>query len=106
VTRILALLLDLSGTIITLQPSPDPGAVAEVVMENVELNDSMDNGTYPLAMPGLAVDVEFKWQADAYGSDAVIVTPPDGFVCIPENCTATVPEGMRGGVTLYDWRGM
>jgi hypothetical protein len=97
VTSILALLLDLSGTIITLQPSPDPAAVAEVVMDNVDLNDSRDNGTYPLSMPGLTVEVEFIWQHDASGDDAVVVLPPDGITCLPVDCTAVVPEGKRGG---------
>ena len=105
-TSILALLLDLSGTIITLQPSPAPSAVAEVVMENVDANHSGHNGFYPLSMPGLTVEVEFIWQYTGGGDDAVVVTPPDGFVCIPEDCTAVVPEGQRGGVTLFDWRGM
>jgi hypothetical protein len=105
-TALFAALLDLSGTLITLQPSPDPAALAEVVIDNVEMNDSRDNGTYPMAMPGLTVEVQFIWQADAYGADAVIVTPPDGILCIPEDCTAVVPEGTRGGVTLFDWRGM
>ena len=43
-----------------------------LVVDNVEMNDSRDNGIYPLAMPGLTVEVQFIWQADAYGADAVI----------------------------------
>jgi hypothetical protein len=104
--HLLGLLLDLSGTVITLQPSPDPAALAEVVMDNVDLNDSRDNGSYPLSLDGLTVEVEFIWQYRGESADAVVVIPPDGILCVPEDCTAVVPEGQRGGVTLFDWRGM
>jgi hypothetical protein len=78
-----------------------------VAMENRHVNDGGDTGTYPLAIEGLAILIEFTWDADGFsGADRITVTPPEGVVCIPEDCTATVMEGFTGEVVLIDWRGM
>ena len=98
--------VSISGTIVTLGPSDAPGAVAEVVMQNVAVNDGRDAGRYDLARPGLAVAVDFQWQVDAAGADAVTVLPPDGLVCLPADCRAVVLEGFSGTVTLYDLEGV
>jgi hypothetical protein len=95
------------GTTVSLEPSARPGVLAVVAMENRHVNDGGDTGTYPLAIEGLAILIEFTWDADGFsGADRITVTPPEGVVCIPEDCTATVMEGFTGEVVLIDWRGM
>lgn len=74
----LALALDLSGTLIALVPPRDPAALAEVTVENFQMNGPHDNGTYPLELDGLVVLVTFHWEYGPAGEDAVIVTPPPG----------------------------
>lgn len=94
----------LSGTTITLQPSTAPGAVAEVVIENINMNGPGDDGSYALDLGALSVGVAFKW--DAVGtSDRITVTPPDGLICIPADCAATTPEGGIGRVVILEWVG-
>ena len=101
----LASILDLSGTVITLQPSAAPGAVAEVVIENINMNGPGDDGSYALDMGALSVGVAFKW--DAVGtSDRLTVTPPDGLICIPADCAVVVEEGKVGRVLIIEWSGM
>lgn len=97
--------LSISGTIVTLAPAEAP-AVAQVTMDNVSLNGSRDNGIYPLAMPGLVVEIEFQWQADELtGADGLTVIPPDGYVCQPLDCRMVVLEGNSGTVLLMEWIG-
>lgn len=101
-----ALLLDLGGTLITLRPPSDPAALAEVYFENHNVNGPQHNGVYPLAADDLLVEVEFEWEVGMDGEDRVTVIPPDGVVCIPENCTAIVREEYDGIIVLYEWNGM
>lgn len=101
----LASILDLSGTVITLQPSAAPGAVAEVVIENINMNGPGDDGSYALDMGALSVGVAFKWDADGT-RDRLTVTPPDGLICIPADCAVVVEEGKVGRVLIIEWSGM
>jgi hypothetical protein len=95
-----------AATTVTIEPSPEPGQLAIVTMDNALVNDAGDNGEYFIAIPGLAVGVSFTWDADGFsGSDQMVVTPPEGITCIPGDCTATVFEGMTGKVILLDWIG-
>jgi hypothetical protein len=103
---LLALALDISGSIVTLQPSAEPGAIAEVIFDNRPNNSLMDNGGYEAAMPGLTVGVRFDWEVSQFGSDAVTITPPDGVICDPASCRIEALEGYSGRVVLFDWRGM
>lgn len=109
---LLAVLADLSisGTMVRLQPTLEPGARAEVLVENVLTNGPHDTGAYALTDPGLApggltVGLHFTWDADPMGSDRLVVIPPDGMACRPADCTATVPEGGAGVIVLFDWVG-
>lgn len=100
-----ALLLDLSGTIITMQPTAQPGAIAEIVMDNRRMNGSHDEiGTF-LEMPGLSIGVHFDWNVEG-DDDALIVSPPDGIICVPSSCVLQVPENEVGILYLYAWEGM
>ncbi len=96
--------LSIRGTTVTLEPAPPP-AVALVTMNNLSVNDDRDNGVYFVAMPGLLVEVEFTWNAGIAGSDRITVLPPDGFVCEPRDCAATVLENESGTVLLLEWIG-
>lgn len=100
-----AVLLDLSGTLITLEPSTDPAAVADVVMENNMVNGPQDEVGFVLEMEGLLVEGRFHWDAGSLGEDRVIVTPPMGMFCDPEDCALTVIEGTTGRLRLYDFVG-
>ena len=96
--------VNITGTIIDMQPAPPP-AVAEVTMNNWSANGPQDDGTYPLAMPGLAVEIEFTWNVGQIGEDRVTVIPPDGMICDPLDCVMAVPEGQGGRVLLLEWIG-
>lgn len=94
----------ISGTVVTLQPSGIPGALAEVVMDNQITNSPLDNGEYQLALDGLEVGIHFTW--DKYqGDDAITIIPPDGVICDPADCVLQLPEGKSGMVVLYGWSG-
>jgi hypothetical protein len=102
---ILAILLDLSGTVITLQPTDAPGAVAEVQMYNHAANGPDDNSSHTLTLDGLDVEVKFTWDAGGDQPDALVVTPPDGVLCDPADCTLILDEGATGRVVLFEWVG-
>jgi hypothetical protein len=96
--------LNITGTIVDMQPAPPP-AVAKVTMDNWSANGPQDDAVYLLTMPGLAVEVEFTWDAGQIGEDRVTVIPPDGFICEPLDCQMTVPEGSIGRVMIMPWVG-
>lgn len=95
----------LSGTEIILQPSQEPGAIAEVIMDNKPMNGASDDGRYPLEIDGLAVWLVFTWDAGEGGQDRIQVDPPRGVLCVPVDCILTLQEGSRGKVLLYTWVG-
>lgn len=98
--------ISISGTMVTLSESSEPGVVATITMDNVSLNGSADNGTYEVAMSGLSVDVVFLWEHDLQGADSITVIPPDGLICKPSNCQIVAPEGSSGKVDLLEYVGM
>lgn len=100
-----ASIISLSGTTVSLQPSTDPGALAEVAMQNELVNSTIDEGTYPLELDGLSVTVTFEWDADSSGGDKITVTPPDGVICKPATCELTLPENTDGVIYLFEWVG-
>jgi hypothetical protein len=83
---------------VTLQPSDEPGAVAEIIFVNKPSNGPFNNGNYYLSMDGIDVTVEFEWNAMG-GSDALHITVPDGLVVIPP--FLAVPEGSTGRALIY-----
>jgi hypothetical protein len=95
------------GTTVTIEPSDVPGEWARVAFSNAHVNQGADTGTYVLPFDGVSIPTVFTWDADpVLGSDRITLTPPDGIICIPEDCSVTVPEGMSGEIVLLDWRGM
>jgi hypothetical protein len=97
--------LDISGSTVTLEPSANPAAFADVVFVNNLSNDPGDDGAYTLAQDGFVVGVEFTWDANFIGMDRVVVTPPVGMTCLPADCTMVVIEGQVGRVTLFPYQG-
>lgn len=93
---------DIAGSVVALQPTTAPGAVAEVLFVNIPTNHSTDNGDYPLTLGGLTVVVTFTW---GNGSDGIAVTVPEGFIAFPAYLDQ--PENSTGIVYIYsgEWAG-
>lgn len=96
--------LVISGSTVTLRPSKRPGAVGEVFFRNVQTNSGADDGGYGLRMGGLSVGVTFVWNVDGH-SDAILLTPPEGVVCVP-SCDVALAEGFDGVIVLYSLEGV
>jgi hypothetical protein len=77
-------MVSINGTSVVLQDSDAPGAVAQVVMSNVNRNDQSDEGDYSLTHNGLSVTVTFDWETTVSGHDRMTVTVPPGFIAVPE----------------------
>jgi len=93
--------VDVSGSTVTMQATTRPGALAEIVLENSPSNGLHDTGrTFPLEHDGLSVEARFHWNYSG-DDDAVIITPPEGIICVPYNCELVVPESQTGTLWLY-----
>lgn len=90
-------------TSVTLQPSETDGAVAEVIFRNREVNGSRDNGSYPLSISGVSVEIVFRWTT---GADAIEVVTEEGFYAVP--AVLETAEGAIGTVLIFSgqWEGM
>lgn len=106
IISLLASVLNLSETTITIQPTVEPGAIAEVVFDNELVNGPFHEGSKTIDLGDLSVVVTFDWEADPLGADAITVTPPDGIICKPASCTLIVNEGDVGTLYLYEWVGL
>lgn len=96
-----------ASTTVSIAPSDEPGELAVVTLDNRYVNDGQDDGTYFIAIDGLVAEIVFTWDAvPLLGSDRILVIPPEGILCKPENCEVTVMEGFAGEVVLLDWEGM
>jgi len=91
----------LRGTTVTLQASPRHGAAAEIVLDNREVNSGSDEATFTLTLDGLTVGVAFDWDQGADGADAVLVTPPEGYMCYPASCVLSVAERHVGTLWIF-----
>ena len=85
-------------TVATIQATDEPGAVAEIVFRNDDVNGIQDNGRRELSLGALTVSVDFKWDAVG-GADQITVTPPAGFIAIPDQLT--VEEDDEGRLLIY-----
>lgn len=73
---------NLSGSLVTMQDTARPGALAEVELRNIPNNGEHDNGSFELTHNGITVTVTFTW--NAFGSpDQIEVEAPEGFVAVP-----------------------
>jgi hypothetical protein len=91
--------LYMGATVVRIQPTEEPGAVAEIRYDNAEINSPGDVGSYSVTLDGITVQLEFGFNTAPGGQDSITVTPPPGFIAIPE--TLTLPEGGSGVVYLY-----
>ena len=98
--------VSISGSVVTLQPSTDAGALAVVTFDNRPSNGVTDDGVYSLSIPGLTVDILFAWEVSPLGDDRITVIPPPGVTCIPASCHGTALEGYVATVLLNEWAGM
>ena len=92
---------NISGTIVDLRDTERPGALAEINMRNNLTNNAQDNGTFTLTHDGLTVEIEFVWDGADDGFDVIIVTPPEGVVCVP-HCRMEVKETYSDTLWLFD----
>ena len=83
---------------ITLQPTSQPGAVAEVVFLNTEVHTAFAYA-FPLTLDGLTVSVAVEINADG-PADRFTVMPPEGFIAWPESLV--VPENGAGVIYIMD----
>lgn len=89
-------------TTVTLQPTQRPGAVAEVVLHNENINGHLDEIATELTHGAITIGVRFDWEADPMsGADAVVVTPPEGLICLPTDCRLVVEESRTGTLWLF-----
>jgi hypothetical protein len=95
----------LKGSTVTLRPTERPGAMAEVEFYNDASNWQDDNGDHVLALDGLEVGLQFTWNA-AGSDDRIELTPPEGVICDPRDCTLDLPEGQAGVVHLFSVEGV
>jgi hypothetical protein len=91
--------LYLGATVVRLDATEAPGAVAELSFHNAEVNQPEDAGGYTVTRDGLTVTVEFEFNVDGGGADRIVILPPDGYIAIPD--TLTLPEGQRGTALIY-----
>ena len=91
--------LYMGATVVRIQPTEEPGAVAEIRYDNAEINNPGDVGSYSVTLDGITVQLDFGFNVAPGGQDSITVTPPPGFIAIPE--TLTLPEGGSGVVYLY-----
>lgn len=89
---------DLQGTTVTIAPTSEPGAVAQIEMHNVNNNDSRDEYTFSLSLGGISVDVTFDWDAQGQNDSITIETEP-GYVAVPR--TLYVEENGFGVLHIY-----
>lgn len=81
-----------------VRPSEEPGAVAEVVFKNEEVNNFQVD-EFSLAIGTLDVQIRLDVHLAPNAPDTVTVIPPDGYIAIPEQMT--VDEGSTGIITIY-----
>ena len=86
-------------THVTIQETSQPGAVAEVVFLNTNIH-TMLSEQFELTLNGLTVTVLFERDVDIDASDRFTVTPPPGYLAIPE--TLVVPEEGAGVLFIYE----
>jgi hypothetical protein len=86
-------------THVTIQPTSKPGAVAEVVFANQNIHTLLSQ-TIELTLDGLTVSVLFERDVDYDASDRITVTPPPGYLAIPESLV--VPENGAGVIHVYE----
>lgn len=89
----------LGASTLTLRPSEQPEAVAEVEFYNADMNLYRDEMAYPMSLDGLEIEVDFEVNVDPLGSDRIRVRVPPGYYADPD--TLDVMEGQTGVVLIF-----
>jgi len=93
-----------TATHVHLHEPTDPAAVATLSCHNRGVNGPSDSGTYRVEWQGIAVTVEYEWNADDTQSDRITVEAPEGYAAVPR--TLDLGEEQRGQVQIIKWEGM
>lgn len=92
---------DSALTSVTLAPTTQEGAVAEVRIKNRSVNGSRDNGVYYLTGAGTEIAVTFEW--DRLGrADRFAVKAELGLIAVPEELW--LDEWAEGVIYLYPFQ--
>ena len=86
-------------THVTIQPTAQPGAVAEVVFLNPEVHGQFAYA-FPLTLDGITVSVAMEINAQGGAADRMTVTPPEGYIAVPDS--VLVPENGAGVIYVYE----
>jgi len=84
-------------THITIQPTSQPGAVAEVVFSNTDIH-VFGREVFDLTLGDITVTVVYEMNVNG-ADDRFTVTPPPGYLAIPE--TLVVPEEGAGVIFVF-----
>jgi hypothetical protein len=87
------------ATTVRIQETEAPGAIAEIIYHNVEVNAPEDAGGYTVSFNGITVQIEYSVNVDLLGADSITVIPPAGIIAIPDSLT--LQEGYDGTILLY-----
>lgn len=85
-------------TYIQIKPTSVPGAEAEVVFLNTSIHP-LPTETFVINLDGLEVEVLFERDVEGI-SDSFTVTPPPGFIAIPQELV--VPENGVGRILIIE----
>lgn len=85
-------------SVLSLSPPSRPGSVAEVLFLNQDVHN-FPSATVTLTRDTLTVSVTLEINRLGNSPDTITVTPPDGFIAIPQ--TLTVPEGETATIVIY-----
>jgi hypothetical protein len=86
-----------ADTHVTIQPTAQPGAVAEVHIHDAYVNRQGDNGPYFVSWNGMTVMIEFTY--NAAGADHFVIVPPAGFMAVPPEIS--IPEHEAEVILIY-----
>ena len=89
----------LGTTYILLRETEEPGAVAELLFHNADVNDPTDEAPYTVVLNGLTVTVRFYHNVGPGGPDRIEVFPPPGIAAVPPSLT--LMEGYGDIVYFY-----
>lgn len=92
---------DSALTTVTLAPTTQEGAVAEVRIKNRSVNGSRDNGVYHLAGAGTEIAVTFEWDRLGAADRFAVKTEP-GLIAVPEELW--LDEYADGVIYLYPFQ--
>jgi hypothetical protein len=88
------------GSTVTLRPTVEPGAVAELFFDNTGADDG-GRIRHVFDLGGHRVEAELGLPEYP---DTISVTPADGYIAVPD--VLTIPDGQTGVVLIYKTEGV